>query len=226
LAEAFAPTTCKTREKRYLHDLLLATDDRRLGALPAIWRLQAEFNNDGFREELLHDLLEKREPSYTPLLAAIRAYEAFARSLQDAFDVLKTEAAGMDAQGFDVPGISCNAGFKQCVKGLHERFEAAHLALEETPVIGLSLQNLFSERFSIFAELMDYGRCALALCSHHEAVQRAKSADGKRPWFDRIGQDRIYIRHAYREQRRELQPGKYVHSYRGWPIRRFYFDLI
>ena len=72
---------------------------------------------------------------------------------------------------------------------------------------------------------MATGACALALCAHHETVQRAKSADGKRPWFDRIGQDRIYIRHAYREPRRESRPGRYVHTYRGWPIRRFYKDL-
>ena len=58
-----------------------------------------------------------------------------------------------------------------------------------------------------------------------EAVQRAKSAAGKRPWFDRIGQDRIYIRHAYREARPTIQPDRYVHDYRGQPIRRFYFDL-
>ena len=72
---------------------------------------------------------------------------------------------------------------------------------------------------------MDGAACGLALCEHHEAVQRAKSADGKRPWFDRIGHDRIYIRHAYREPRRQIVPERYVHAYRGWPVRRFYSDL-
>jgi len=67
--------------------------------------------------------------------------------------------------------------------------------------------------------------CALALCEHHEKVQKAKSADGKRPWFDRLGQEKIYIRHQYRESRKAPLPGKYVHDYRGNPIRRFYFDL-
>ena len=127
-----------------MHDALLATDDRRLGALPAIWQLQAEFAGDDFREELLHDLLEKREPSYAPFLKSIRAYEAFARSLQDAFDVLKAEAAGMDAQGFDVPGISRDADFVQSVRRLDERYEAAHLALGETTISRLSLQNLWT----------------------------------------------------------------------------------
>jgi hypothetical protein len=225
LAGAFAPAGGRAREKACLRDLLHSADERRLGALPTIWQLQSEFEDDGYREEVLHDRLEKREPSYGQLLGAIRAYEAFARSLQDAFDLLKAEAARPDAQGFAVPEIESDADFKRSVKDLHDRFEAAHRALGEVTITSVSLQNLFSERFRMFAEPMEAGACARALCAHHEAVQRAKSAAGKRPWFDRLGQDRIYIRHAYREARSAIQPGRYVHDYRGLPIRRFYRDL-
>ncbi len=35
-----------------------------MGALPAIWELQAGFSDDEYREELLHDRLENREPGY------------------------------------------------------------------------------------------------------------------------------------------------------------------
>ncbi len=227
LAAAFAPSTCKVREKRYLRDLLHAVDDRRMGALPAIWQLQSEFGADDFQEELLHDRLGKREPSYQPLLDGIRAYEAFARSLQDAFDVLRAEAAQFDAQGFAVPGIATNQDFKRSVQGLHERFEAAYRALGEVAITSISLQNLFANRFAAFAESMDAGACALALCSHHETVQQDKSAEGKRPWFNRLGPNRIYIRQGkpFREPRRDILPGRYLHAYRGLPIRRFYFDL-
>ena len=72
---------------------------------------------------MLHDQLEKQEPSYRPLLDAIRAYEAFARSLQDAFDVLKAEAARPDVQGFAVPAIARDADFGRSVNRLYERFE-------------------------------------------------------------------------------------------------------
>jgi hypothetical protein len=72
---------------------------------------------------------------------------------------------------------------------------------------------------------MNDSDCALALCAHHESVQQGKSADGKRPWFDRIGKNRIYLRHAYRTPRRDILPNRYVHDYRGKPIRRFYSDL-
>lgn len=225
LAGAFAPARSKVRERRFLHELLHTADDRRLGALPALWRLQREFSDDEFCEEHLHHRLEDSEPSYGPLLNAIRSYEAFARSLQDAFDVLKGEASGPDAQGFTVPVIAGDADFKLCVKDLHRRFETAHLALGNPAVADSSLQHIFDERFAAFTEPLDPGAYALAVCTHHEAIQRGKSADGKRPWFDRIGYERIYVRHAYREARCEIQPDRYVHNYRGWPIRRFYFDL-
>jgi hypothetical protein len=225
LADAFAPATARAKEKRCLEELLLASKERPLGALPAIWQLQEGYDPETFDEEDLHDRLEKRHPNYGPLLDAIRGYESFARSLQDAFDVLKAEAARPDAQGFIVPEIAREKDFKRSVAGLHKRFESAYRALGEVTITSLSLQNLFTQKFEAFSEPLDLGACALALCEHHLKVQRAKSADGKRPWFDRIGPDRIYIRHAYRKPKRDIEPGRYLHEYRGRPIGRFRADL-
>lgn len=226
LAQAFAPGAGKARERRYLQDLLHTADDRRLSALPAIWRLlEGGFTEEDLREDKLHARLAKAAPQYESLVRAIGAYEAFARGLQDAFDVLKAEAAAHDVQGFLVPQIASSEAFQRSVKGLSARFAAAHGALGEVRVANISLQNLFDQRFAAFAEQMDGGAVAAAVCAHHEAVQRAKSADGKRPWFDRIGPDRVYIRHAYRKGPTEIKPDRYVHGYRGWPIRSFYRDL-
>ncbi len=225
LAQAFAPVTIKGREKRYLRDLLLSSDERQLGALPSIWQLQNSFDDNTFSEESLHHRLEEQVPGYRPILEAIRTYESFARSLQDAFDVFKAEAATLDARGFTVRKIAHDADFCHSVDGLNKRFEEAYRALGDVTTRRASLQTLFMERFRPFAESMDPGTCALILCDHHKAVQRAKSADGKRPWFVLNGEGRIYIRQQYRETRREIQPDRYVHNYRGWPIRRFYMDL-
>lgn len=225
LANAFSPSQSKNHEKKYLRQLLVAREDDRLGALPSIWKLQASFSDDEFSEESLHDLLEQEKPEYNQLLKAIRAYEAFARSLQDAFDILKAEASRGDLQGFTVTQIASDEDYRQSVDGLHGRFELANNALAEVAGAGSSLQHLFAERFKLFSEPLDAGVYALALLTHHENVQKSKSAEGKRPWFDRISPDRIYIRHQYREQRREIMSNSYVHDYRGWPIRRFCFDL-
>jgi hypothetical protein len=225
LALAFAPHKAKSKERQCLRSLLLAADEHSLGALPDIWTLQTEFDEEGYAEEDLHNLLERRAPHYKPLIAAIRNYEQFARSLQDSFDVLKAEAASQDAQGFAVTEIARDSDFQRCVDGLEHRFASAHQALGEVSAINASAQSLFAERFEPFAEALDARACALALCEHHVKVQRGKSASGKNPWFDNLGQGRIYIRHAYRQPRTDIQPGAYVHDYRGLPIHRFRNDL-
>jgi hypothetical protein len=212
----------RAREKRYLHDALMSADSRRLGALPELWELQPRFQNDELREEHLLEALQLREPAYGQLLDAIRSYETFARRLQNAFDILRAEAARQDTHGFVLTTIAGDDGFEECVSGLHEHFATAHRALGEVMV---SAQNHLGERFGDFGEPMDAVACARTLCSHHETVQRAKSFEGKRPWFDRVGQDRIYVRHAYRVSRPESRLDRYVHGYRGEPIRSFYRDL-
>jgi len=131
----------------------------------------------------------------------------------------------MDAKGFCVPEIAHDRDFRKSVQHLDQRFETAHHALGEVSTIGASLQNELDQRFLAFGEPTDAGYCAARLCEHHQAVQHAKSIEGKRPWFDRLGPDRIFIRHQYRVARREICPDRYVHGYRGKPIRRFHFDL-
>ena len=224
-AQAFAPNAAREREKQLLRKLLLSSDDRQLGALPDLWQLQENFEDEELREERLHAALKRDAPAYGALVDAIRTYEAFARSLQDAFDVFRSEAARPDACGYVVPDIAGNEAFQASVYCLDERFAAAHRALGEIKVPACSLQNLFDERFGRLAEPMDVQTCALALCEHHETIQRAKSAEGKRPWFDRIGDDRIYIRQAYRIPPPEIASARYLHPYRGWPIHRFQADL-
>ena len=222
LAEVVGPHRARWREKRYLREALHAADDRALGALPTIWRLQGEFTEEDFAEEPLHERLAKESPSYATLLEAIRAYEGFCRGLHDGFDLLRAEATAADAAGFEITSIGNDGDFVTSLHELDRRYEDAHRRLGE---VDLQIANLFDARFVPFAEPMSPGPCALAMCEHHENIQKHKSADGKRPWFDRLGPDRIYMRHRYREPRRPIAPDRFVHEYRGWPIRRFYRDL-
>lgn len=222
LAEVVAPHRAKAREKRYLRDALHAADDRALGALPTIWRLQEGFTEEDFAEEPLHERLAEQSSGYATLLEAIRAYERFCRGLHDGFDLLRAEAAAADATGFEVTSIGRDGNFVTSLHDLDRRYEDAQWRLGE---VDLQIAALFDERFAAFAEPMSPELCAVAMCEHHEKVQKHKSADGKRPWFDRLGPNRIYMRHRYREPRRPIAPERFVHEYRGWPIRRFYRDL-
>jgi len=225
LAASFAPSAAGARERRFLRDLLLRRVGRDLGAFAALWQLQGELSDDEFREETLHDLLQAQEPGYGALLDAIRAYEAFARSMQDGFDILRSVAGAGDARGFTVTDVASDAEFRATVEDLHRRFERAHRALGEVKLTGVSPQGLLAERFGAFAEPLAPGAVATALCAHHERIQQAKAAAGKRPWFDRLGPDRVHVRQQYRIPRPEVRPDSYVHDYRGRPIRRFWRDL-
>lgn len=222
LAAQVAPHRAGRRERRYLREALHAADERALGALPAIWRLQDEFTEDDYAEERLYERLAQERPDYATLLGAIRTYELFCRPLLNGFDLLRAEAATADARGFDIPSIGEVGDFATSLDELDRRYEEARRQLGE---VDLQLASLFDERFGAFAEPMGAAQVALAICEHHEHIQKHKSADGKRPWFDRLGSDRIYLRHRYREPRRPVAPRKFVHDYRGRPIRRFYRDL-
>lgn len=222
LAEAVAPHFTGSLERRYLRDALHAGDQRALGALPAIWRLQEEFTEEDFAEEMLHARLAEELPACATLLQAIRAYEHFCRSLHDAFHLIRAEAGAADARGFEIRTIGEDEELSGSLSELDRRYEQARRWLSE---VDYELASLFDERFGRFAEPMNPGRQALAICEHHEVVQKNKSVAGKRPWFDRIGPHRIYMRHQYRESRRSMEPDRFVHEYRGRPIRRFYFDL-
>lgn len=222
LAEAFLPEGAGRRERKYLRQLLHANDERTLGALPAIWSLQEELLDDDYCEESLHARLKETLPTAETLLDAIESYEGFCRGLHDAFDLIRALAGNNDARGFEISSIGKDADFVRSLEDLDSRYETARLRLGE---VDLQTATLFDDRFSCFAEPMSPFEAARVICEHHETIQKRKSAEGKRAWFDRLGPDRIYMRHRYREPRRDIMPGRYVHDYRGRPIRNFYYDL-
>lgn len=226
LADSFRPDKAKGRERQFLRELLLSGGGVQLGALPEIWGLQDRFDDDAYDERRLHELLAKRKPSYATLLDAIRCYEEFARALQDGFDLLRAAASLRTGTGFHLPWIASDREFTTAMHQLETRFAAAHRALAEVGHGGTEALALLGRRFGAFSRPMEAGAVAVAMCEHHEQVQREKSIEGKRPWFDRLGVDRIHLRQAYRIERPERQPKAFVHGYRGWPIRRFHADLM
>jgi hypothetical protein len=224
MADAFAPSGVSGREKHTLRSMLLQPDGRTLGALPEIWGLQTRFG-DEYQEESLHKLLAEKHAIYWSLLSAIQAHEAFIRGLQDSFDLLLAEGAQSDFRGYETTTISRDNEFVASTKDLRLRFEAASKAFSGLDHEGAAIRGQFEARFAPFAQPLKPAEVAKVLCAHHETIQRGKSAEGKRPWFDRMGPDRIYVRQQFRKRRRPIEPGRYVGYYRGRPIRRFYRDL-
>jgi hypothetical protein len=222
LASAFLPGDIGTRERQVLRNALCSDGDRSLGALSLIWELQPEFNDNDYQEESLHARLSETRPSLVPLLSAIAAYERFCRSLEDGFDLIRDSAGRQSSFGYEIGSIAGDAGFVEAVHDLPNRARQAEHRLGE---LDSEIRGLFCERFQPFLEPMAPGQIAHALCEHHESIQKGKSEVGKRPWFDRLGGDRIHLRQRYRIPPYQPRPGRYVHAYRGLPIRSFFQDI-
>ena len=224
LADAFLPSGAGARERRFLRDLLLKGGDGILGALPDLWALQPQFASDSYTEESLHHALEARNKAHKPLICAIRAYEKFARSLQDGFDVLRSNASAIDSNRYQIDRIAHDAGFVECTRQLRMQFMDVSAALAAAQVSSTAWLSQFKGRFGTFEASLAPVDLAIAICELHKRVQRDKSTEGKRVWFDFDGVH-LHVRQSYRIQRPELRPETYVHSYRGRAIRRFHQDL-
>ena len=222
LADAFVPHRFKRREKRCLTRLLQSAGEDSLGALTPIWNLLARLDGQEFDEHTFHQRLHDEAPEYVIVLDAITAYESFCRNLSDAFDILRAEGSRQDVQGFNVPSLRDDPEFRTLADRSHGLYQDALRQLGEVDPLA---EARFIERFDKFSEPAPTDQFAVALCEHHEAVQQAKSREGKRPWFDRMGPERIYVRQNYRVERPEPSPEMYVHGYRTNPIYRFYRDL-
>ena len=146
--------------------------------------------------------------------------------MQDAFDIIRHRAGGQHARGFELPSIARDGDFASCAAGLDRKFAAASEKLQALGDGGASDHALLSARFQNFAQPMDGEAVALALHALHVQVQLGKSKDGKRSWFDDRGVNRIAVRPGYGVDRPVLDPSRYVHAYRGAPIRRFWRDLV
>ena len=222
LADAFVPHRFKRREKKCITRFLHATGEDQLGALSPIWKLLAELDGQDYDERTFHEKLHSEASEYRIVLDAIAAYESFCRNVTDAFDIARAEGSRQDVQGFPVRKLRQDPEFQALAERSFALYEEALRQLSEVDPL---TEAKFIDRFERFAEPLPIEQFALVLCEHHEAIQKEKSRDGKRPWFDRMGPDRIYMRQNFRVERPAIAPDAYVHEYRTTPINRFYRDL-
>lgn len=225
LGAALHPDTPKAKEKRLLRELMLAEEPgRSLGALRHLWDIAGDTGLDSGDDRGFIKELARRAPEYAHQCKAIQAYERFARCLQDAFDAMRLAASRGGPERLS--DLADQKPVKEAAVEAPRAYESVLRAFTEVASEGASRLSLFLDRFGSFAEAMSPTDLLRTLCVHHEEVQLAKSAGGKRAWFDRTGSDRIYLRPMYRLSGWEPSPGRLVHAYRSAPIQRFREDLL
>jgi len=223
LAKTMHPDHVGERECGLLTELLRTGDsNRRLGALEEIWQLQKDFSDDqAYSNQDLHRAMISKGSEYSAVLLAIQKYEAFSRAIHDAFNMILAHGS-CTSGSFSPVEIQDHEDFSDIHNSLQDRYGEAVTALE----IATDLCPVFEGRFGTFGHPMNQVNFVQVLLDHHERIQKQKSVEGKRTWFDRTGNNSIYIRPGYRaDQVYEVKPDNYVHTYRAWPIRFFYKDL-
>lgn len=221
MAACFVPDRAGSREKKVLrNNLLQPSSEKSLHALPRIWEIIEEDGDEVDSEKYYHQILRTRAREYALLVDAIGAYELFCRTISDAFDIVRYLGSKSDARGYLLSDANKEEDLSNLAAKLPDRYRTAVTELSE-----LNKDVDFTDRFVRFSEPHSAEVLAKELCDHHEAIQRDKSKEGKRPWFDRLGTDRIYMRQNYRVMDYPSISDNYVHQYRTAPIRKFYNDL-
>lgn len=151
-------------------------------------------------------------------LSAIDAYEALCRPVDRAFQLLRhvstTRSLGSVAAADFEKSPEAAAILDALPRGI-ARVLADPKLLDWEPDVRIVL-DAFEQTTSPRA-LFD------AIVAHHEAVQRRKPPDGKRPWIERARDGGVVLRPAYALQKWHDAPS-YVHDYRTGTVCGFLAD--
>jgi hypothetical protein len=201
--------------REVLEFLVSATGRKAFTELDARWNSERVWDERPFHRHLA----ARATGPLRTLLAAIDAYERFARLLQDAFDDClyimsrsrsKVRAAEMARSKRVVrAAVSVPASFRGVAEALAT----------------VGLDDRFDRQFAGLAERCSTEEWVGILVEHHRKVQAAKLPNPKAPWFERFDDSSCVIRPRYLRDRGGLGDETYVHSYRTGSLRSFAREL-
>ena len=219
LARHLHPGSVGRREGRVLHERLRGTHELtrehvdRLAAGGAFVDRQQE-------PVYLRRLMRHASPELVQHLAAVDAYEAMCRPIADAFDLLRRLSTARQSGPVDAATFAADSRAAAIVPVLKEACAAA----ARNPVL-LDWQPEVRILIDRFGQVPGPRELFAAVVAHHEAAQKAKPPDGKRPWLERARGDAYMVRPAYALEPLDDPPPAYVHDYRTRTLSGFLADL-
>ncbi|MBU1101434.1 MAG: hypothetical protein KKA84_13625 [Bacteroidetes bacterium] len=169
-------------------------------------------------KQLQMALRKVASPKLKEILDLIMLYEEFARKLQDAFDIILFLMTGNN--GLSVKDLTKHSEFGKLLRDTHLLYDQTYQKLEQHGIAGD-----FEKRFSSFSLKYTVEEAILNLLKHHEITQKNKPPHGKKAWYSRSEDGRLYIEAATRKDERPELTDEYVHYYRTRPIYSFLRDL-
>ena len=189
-----------------------------------VFKLVSELGDFNVEEATLVEegLLPQASPELTAKLNAIRAYEAFCRCLEEAFDWLRYLSGKAGARALSPAEFSRQKDVEAIASALPKAQEAARRALDSsTPKV----QNGFLALTEMFDSVKSPEALYEAVLSRHAHVQRAKPPDGKREWFEHGPDGRVFVRGPYRMSQPPGGLAGWGRPYRVTTVSQFCNDL-
>jgi hypothetical protein len=178
----------------------------------------------GFAERDERALMRALRPGVSPALAlrldAIEAYEGFCRPLQEAWDQLRRLATVSRPAVLRASDAASGSRLTALAQMIPPAIDRARQALAESPIAGE-----FDTLAQAFAEVRTGTELFEVIWSHHLEIQGGKPPEGKRPWFEAMGDGGLVIRPPYRAEE-DVPPREwFVHPYRLIAVASFVDDL-
>ena len=154
-------------------------------------------------------------------LNAIDAYESLCRPVVDAFDLVRHLSTYASLGPISVAQFSASPDVQGMVDAVVrgcDRVTQDPYLLEWAPEVRMVVDAFEHARSK--SELFD------AVVAHHEASQRRKPPDGKRPWVEHARDNAVMVRPAYALPVRAESPIEYVHDYRSVTLCGFLDDTV
>jgi len=153
-------------------------------------------------------------------LDAIEAYESFCRPLHEGFDRLQFLSSTRIPGVINVDDFAKDQRASEIGSEMQRAITNARSGLDGTPI-----QSGFESLVQKFEAVRSGGDLFLALCDHHNAVQKGKPPEGKRAWFETTANGGVVVRPPYRIDKNPRRREEFVHPYRMFAAASFIQDV-
>lgn len=226
VARLFAPDRAGSRERRLLWQrfrspYIRSGDPEATSASEAFFDALERRGRPVSREEEASVFRTIRPQVGDPLarrLQTIDAYEALARPITDAFDLIRWLSSQRSGMGVTAADFGRHALARRLIPRVASGVRSVEQAFSDA-----GLLNDVSTLLTRYGDVTRPEDLYDTVLDHHEEVQHNKPPEGKRPWFERL--DGAVIRPRYAVDEEPSGSSRYVHEYRSPSASAFLADV-
>lgn len=217
VAERLRPDRVGRRERKRLWSWLVDESEPMRSELCRSLDALGEIDTD--EPTVLGRIRSTASPELRARIDAIDAYEQLCKILVYSFELIRWKSSSQGLKPVTSTTARNIVGLEAAALRIRKAYAVAKGRLAE-----LDLAADLDMALGDFATVANSSELFELLVKHHEAVQKGKPPNGKRPWFDNyLGG--VVVRHEYRRDDEPDFPSSYVHPFRVRAVRQFVIDL-